>query len=617
MQKAIILCAGRGSRMGSLTKDLPKPLIPVNGTTILENAVQQLVAANYQSLVLVVGYEAEKIKQELKQFEGEIDITYILNENWSTTNNIYSLWLAKDVLKEDFTLLEADLFFDSSVLQTLSALPVHKNYVLVSPLNTLMEGTFVKTNDDGSIQSFDSTKNAEYRRLPGQLKTLNVYRFNSAFSQKLFGMLEEQIQIGNTQIYYEELFKRLLLNKEVSYHAVIVPADSWYEIDDMYDLRIGEFSFSTKRLDILKRQHGGYWRYPITDHCLIYNFHFPPKELKRKIQQRFDDILLNYPSCSSYILNSLAEFLQVQCENLIVANGVAEIIKVLPRIIHGTVALIEPSFNEYANCFGSRAKKFYVYEEEEFGIDIDELITFAREEKVEAVVIVTPDNPTGKLHNKKDILKLYQQTEDLKLNIIVDESFIDFSSNVETDSFLYELTNYPRITVLKSMSKTLGIGGLRLGYAASSDLNFMEKLNKELPIWNINGFAEEFILNLPAYHNQYKESCRKVRLDTDELYQDLSKVDGLKVFSTDSNFILCKILIEGINADQLADKILRDFKIFLKECSGKSMEDSELYLRISARTRQENLRLVHAISTCLSELAKTSKSIREIKAGII
>lgn len=616
MQKAIILCAGRGTRMGTLTKDNPKPLTPVNGTTILENAVQQLIAANYTSLVLVVGYEAEKIRQAMRPFEGEINITYIVNEVWSTTNNIYSLWLAKEELKGEFTLLEADLFFNNTVLPTLLAFPPQKNYVLVSPLNKLMEGTFVKMDEDGSIESFDSTKNPDFRPTVGQFKTVNIYKFNTGFSKKLFDKLDEQVEAGNVNFYYEEVFKTLLTEKEVSYQAIVIPHDAWQEIDDMYDLRIGEFHFSNDPHTILKHQHGGYWRYPITDHCLIYNFHFPPKDLKRKMQQRFDDLLLNYPSCSGYMVNHLAAFLQVPAKNLVMANGVSEIIKILPKIMQGTIALIEPSFNEYASCFGERAKKFYVDEDEEFGINIDSLIHFVKEQEVEAIVLVSPDNPTGKLHNKKDILKLYRETEDQQLHIIVDESFIDFSSREEEESFLHELSRYPRITVLKSMSKTFGIGGLRLGYAATFNADFLQRLRSEIPIWNINGFAEEFILNLPAYYNSYKESCKKVRRDTDDLFADLSKLEGIKVFSTESNFILGKVLIEGVDADCLAKKLISGYNIFIKECSGKSMENSELYFRISARTKQENIRLANALSACLNELIKGGEPANVIEMQV-
>ena len=604
MKQAVLLCAGRGSRMGSLTDERPKPLISINGTSIRENTVQQLISANYTSIVIVVGYKADMIKQTLRRFEEEIQIIYIFNEQWESTNNIYSLWLTKEHLKGEFTLLEADIYFNSSVLQALSELPAENNYVLVSPLNSLMEGTFVEVNESGIICKFNSTKSPKFYHSENQLKTLNIYRFNSDFANLLTNMLEEEIEIGNTQIYYEEIFKKLVTHENVTYHSVVVPADTWYEMDNRYDLSIGEFQFSEKRHDLLKKQHGGYWRYPITDYALIYNFHFPPQELKRRMQQRFDDLLLNYPSCSSYIENHLAEFLQFPSERLVLANGVSEIIKILPQIISGPIVLIEPSFNEYANCFESRAKKFLVREEEDFEINFQRLIEFVHEQKAEAIVIVSPDNPTGKLHSKRDLLKLYKETEELQLNIIIDESFIDFSSKAEEESFLHNLINYPRLTVLKSMSKTFGIGGLRLGYAASYNTDFLNDLSNAIPIWNINGFAEEFILNLPAYNESYKESCLKVREDTDELFNQLSKINGLKVFTTESNFILCKILDSNLTADQLASWLLEKFNIYIKECSGKTMYQSELYFRVSSRTQQENKYLVNAISTCLSKALK-------------
>lgn len=613
MQKAVLLCAGRGKRMGSLTNDKPKPLVEVNGVPILENAVQKLIQANYKSLVIVIGYQAKQIIDTLKPYEDQIQITYIHNDKWDITNNIYSLWLAKEELKEDFTLLEADLFIGSTVLNTLSEVSNNNNYVLVSPLNNLMEGNCVEIDEEGKIINFDSTKNDDFTYSNNKLKTLNIYRFNSSFSQRMIKILNEEISIGNTNIYYEEVFKKLHSEEGIEFHTLTLPANTWYEIDNMYDLKIGEFQFSKEnKLDILKNQHGGYWRYPITDHALIYNFHFPPDDMKKKIQSRFDDLLLNYPSSSKFIINYLSDFLNLSKEQLVLTNGVSEIIKVLPHIFEGHVGLIEPSFNEYSNSLGEKAKTFYVEELNDFTINFNRLIQFVHKEKLSAIVIVTPDNPTGKTHDKNDLLKLYNETEELDLNIIVDESFIDFSDNADDTTFLNELNLYPRITVLKSMSKTFGIGGLRLGYAASSNSLFLEKLKKEIPIWNINGFAEEFILNLTSYNEEYKESCLIVRRETDLLYEELKNINDLKVFPTDSNFILCKILDENITSNDLANYLLNNFNIYIKECSGKKMDQSEFFFRVSSRTLEDNIKLVDGITLSLKELAEKTKELNLI-----
>ncbi|MGB8954569.1 MAG: histidinol-phosphate transaminase, partial [Tumebacillaceae bacterium] len=294
--------------------------------------------------------------------------------------------------------------------------------------------------------------------------------------------------------------------------------------------------------------------------------------------------------------------LGIDKNHLVIGNGVAEFIKALPRVFKGRVVNVEPSFNEYAACFGERTIPFSVDESNNYDLDMDALIDVVHSEQPEAVVIITPNNPTGRLVSKEDLIKLYEETEALGTILIVDESFLDFSSQREEATFLGSLEEYPRILIFRSMSKTFGIGGLRLGYGATANLEVLGALRSEMPIWNINGFAEEFLLNLPQYNDEYLQSCDNVRRDTDELVEGLRTLGDLTVYDTESNFIMCKVHEKRFTANQIARRLLEKHAIYVKECSGKDMQDAAYFFRLSARTSAENKRLIEAMQDVFAEL---------------
>lgn len=601
MKKAVMLCAGRGSRLGSFTEKAPKPLLKINGKSIIENSVQNLIDANYDELVIVVGYKSELIRAELESYKEFINIEFIYNDIWDETNNIYSLWLARAELDKSITLIEGDIFFTQDLMNEIKVLNENENHILVSPLNSLLEGAFIETDAQGFVTSFQSTKSDPVYIDDNALKTVNIYQLSGEFNKYLNELLDAEIEKGNVNSYYEECFVQAFYNG-VTFKAVNVPSNSWFEIDNAYDLSIGEFQFSdiVDKHEKLKSQHGGYWRYPIMDSALIYNLHFPPEEMKKKMKDRFDDILLNYPASSRKIEQYLALFLGTSPGNLVIANGVSEFIKILPLIFREKVVLTEPSFNEYANCFNDKnIVSFKVREEDDFEVNTQLLIQLIQKEHAEALVLISPDNPSGKMITKKDIKEIYHNTEEQGTIIILDESFIDFSNDGEAASFMGDIERYPRLLILKSMSKTFGIGGLRLGYAASSNSYLLDKIKRNLPIWNINGFAEEFIFNLPQYKKQYLSSCQVVRRETDNLVLSLKQISELKIFNTDSNFVLCKLKNKQFTADQFAKKLL-EHDIYIKECSGKSMTDSEYFFRVSSRTKEENKKLINAIEEIFS-----------------
>lgn len=602
MKKAIVLAAGMGSRLGRASDSTPKPLTEVNGLSILANALNILVEAGYQEVVVVIGYKGLKIRAFVAALELPVTVRFIENAEWATTNNLYSLYLASHELEgeEGVTLLEGDIFFRASVITALDAQSGRECLAVVSPLTPLMEGTFAEVDAHGLIRQFGSSKADDHLTADRPLKTANIYYLSAQFCKKyLIGELERNVRNNRLNDYYEVTFKTAC-TQGMGFKAIEVDPGTWIEIDNLYDLRIASYQFSEHKHALLSSQHGGYWRFPVTDHALIYNLHFPPAGLKKLMVDRFADIALNYPASAGASLPLLSDFLGVPTENLVIANGVSEIIRLMPRLFGGNLLVFEPSFNEFANAFPvERVTTIRLTAQNQFALDIEHTLRVIEQQKPSAIVLVTPNNPTGGLIPKDTILELYRRTRDQAPYLIVDESFLDFSGDARDQSLLHDLLVLPRIIVLRSMSKTFGIGGLRLGYAASADQDWLDALRKELPIWNINGFAEEFMLNLPQYRKEYAASCAQVRSETDDLVAQLREIEAFEVFATASNFVLCRLQPGYPSAPELAALLVDDFSIFIKECSGKVMDDADRYLRISSRNREQNDRLIDALKHVL------------------
>ncbi|KMW72849.1 aminotransferase [Photorhabdus luminescens subsp. luminescens] len=612
IKTVILLCAGRGSRLSTRTSNKPKPLVETNQISFIDNALRNIESVGIEKVIIVVGYKSDVLMSHIKQNAYNLHIEFVNSDKWESTNNIYSLYLARNWIKQDTLILEGDIFFTKKCLESVMSKAGDLN-VLVSPLSPNMEGTYAKVDND-KIVALNSTKDNNYQVEEGQYKTVNIYNICTAnFAEYVTKALESYVNSGATGLYYEDIFKQSLLNNVAEFKASIVDNSQWYEVDNTYDLAICDFISSNNKLELVQNRHGGYWRYPIIDFGLIYNFNFPPKKLKDEIKNNFDEILLNYPGGNRLVEHALSEFIGIERTQLCISNGAAEIIKRLPDVYTGKVLVTVPSFNEYANCFG-KARTIYSYtkEHQHFEIDIDEVLTLVKEEQPSVVVIESPNNPTGKLTAIDSLLYLAGELLTLNIDLVVDESFLDFSK-MRDDTMLKHLDNYKNLSVIRSMSKTFGIGGIRIGYIATANQELLSKIRAVLPIWNINGFAEEFLLRLPQYRESYKLSCEQVISDTLKLQQELNSIEGITAFETDSNFVYCKLHISDANT---ISRLLLDIHgLYVKECSGKGNSDSDLYLRISCRTQSDNEILINALRTIMQWQININdmKSIKEVK----
>ena len=304
--QAIMLAAGKGSRLGKYTKNNTKCMLDVHGETLLERAIDALLEAGIKDFILVLGYKKDNVKKFIKEKEldKKINITYVDNDVYDTTNNIYSLYLAKDYLIQDDTiLLESDLIYDKSIIKKL----VNSKYesaALIAKYEEWMDGTVVKLNDDNTINSFVERKDFNYDDVDSYYKTVNIYKFSKEFSERFYlPFLESYIKAYGNNDYYELVLKVISELKDTNLYGLPLTNELWYEIDDCqdYDIVKAMFAPSThEKLELFHKRFGGYWRFNgIKDYCYLVNPYFPTEAMINKMKYFYDKLLFNYPSGQS------------------------------------------------------------------------------------------------------------------------------------------------------------------------------------------------------------------------------------------------------------------------------------------------------------------------------
>ena len=201
---------------------------------------------------------------------------------------------------------------------------------------------------------------------------------------------------------------------------------------------------------------------------------------------------------------------------------------------------------------------------------------------------------------KSDLVYLAQQLAPHDCMLIVDESFMDFVQNPNQTTLEPDIERYPNMAIFKSMSKAYGICGLRIGYMLTANAAFAEAVRKGVHIWNINGFAEEFLRLLPGYRQEFAESCKQVRADRDNLYTNLCAVPGMTVYKPDANFVFCRLPDYAQSATEFTRRLFVEHNMYIKDCQGKTLKDSDRYIRIASRKKTENCKLVAALADIIN-----------------
>ena len=599
--QAVILAAGMGKRLGELTKNNTKCMVKINGISLINRLLEQLSKLSLNKIIIVIGYEGEKLKNYLGYSYKTIEIEYIENPIYNKTNNIYSLYLAKEKLLEDDTILiESDLIFEDSIF-TLLEQSSYPNVAVVAKYESWMDGTMVRIDNENNIINFIPKKAFRYEDIALYYKTVNIYKFSKEFARNQYiPFLEAYIHaLGNNE-YYEQVLRVITILDNCNLKALILNNEKWYEIDDIQDLDIAEtiFSNDNERLSKYQQRYGGYWRFPgLLDFCYLVNPFFPPQKMKDELRSNFDKLLMEYPSGMKINSLLIAKYFNIKQNYVCVGNGAAELIKSLMSQLNGKIGIISPTFEEYPNRKSTNDIITFYPQNKNFSYEIKELQTFYENKNISSLLIVNPDNPSGNFIPPKELLTLAQWTQNKNIQLIIDESFVDFSDASTNNTLLQDniLEEFTNLIVIKSISKSYGVPGIRLGVIASADTNLINFIKKDVSIWNINSFGEYYMQIFGKYESDYKLACQKFIQERERFYQQLTKISYLRIIPSQANYFLCEVY-SPYTSRSITELLLNKYNILIKDCSNKKGFNHKNYIRIAVRSKFDNDQLVSALN---------------------
>lgn len=596
--QALMLAAGMGRRLGKYTEAMTKCMVSVGGRTLLERTVEALKEAGIHKFVMVVGWECDKLVDYIQNNISDMEFRFIYNYDYATTNNIYSLYMAREQLAADDTiLLESDLVYDKRLLKDMVECP-DANLVAVAKYEHWMDGTVTTIDERGNIQEFIEKKNFTFRDVSNYYKTVNIYKFSREFSQRQYiPFLEAYIKAYGKNQYYELVLKALAHLANAQLKAHILRDVNWYEIDDAQDLDIANTIFAAEEEKLLayERHFGGYWRFPgLKDFCYLVNPYFPTKTMLEQMKFFYEPLLTQYPSGMSIQKLITGKIFSLEEDYLLVGNGAAELINVLGKTLSGKMAISVPAFNEYIRCFRGCEIVPLAGIESDFQANEQLLCDMARQTNI--LAIVNPDNPSGSFLPFESLTKILDVCKANHTICIVDESFVDFAERNIRYTLLTNniLERYPELIVMKSISKSYGVPGLRLGVLATSNQKLSGKLRDNLPIWNINSFAEYFLQIFSMYQADYWDACDKIAMQRADLRNKLSGIGFLEVYPSQANYIMCRVTGK-YQAKELATRLIGEYRILIKDLSGKAGFQGKQFIRIAVKDEEENKQLYQSL----------------------
>jgi len=595
--RAIVLAAGMGARMRTLNEHTHKSLLPIGNTTILGRIVDALLDINVRDILVVTGYCSRQIRSFLAERYPGSAFTFVHNQRWGETNNVVSLAMALEhsPLDCDNILIECDVLFDPALLQRLTGRK-RGNVALLDRYRPGMHGTVVSVERGVITQVFPphlQTEDFDYR---DKFKTVNIYRFDKDFCRtKLKPLLSCYANVIDSGSYYEAVLGMLINMQREIVHAELVNGAQWAEVDDPNDLAAARFAFEPEqRAKILSHACGGHWNFDLLDFTFMRNMYFPADAMLAAIGRRLPALARSYGSSQEILNEKLAFTLGCRADRLQCLSGASQLFPLLPDLIPARrVLLPQPTFAEFPRWFPAHAAY-----QDSVGIDPDEID--ARAEINDLVVIVNPNNPTGSKLATAGIHALIARHP--HTTFLVDESFIAFSGD---QPLLERLEREPlkNVVVVVSLSKSLGVPGLRLGYAYSCDPQLIQRLRARIPIWNLGSLAEFFLELLLKFQPEYALSIRRTVSDRCEFGTQLAGLAGVEtVYPSSANFFLIRLASRGPeHAQQLVDALLTRHSIYVKDVSRKFAAPAP-YLRVAVRRPAENVRLLEALAEELPSL---------------
>jgi histidinol-phosphate/aromatic aminotransferase/cobyric acid decarboxylase-like protein/GTP:adenosylcobinamide-phosphate guanylyltransferase len=621
--QSIILAAGCGARMRPLTDHTHKTLLRIDGDTLIGRLLEALQECGVRRVLIVTGHEAAQVETHLQDRFPGLQLRFVRNEQYATTNNIVSLALAFEHVSfdEDLLLVEADLVMDVAVLKRLVESP-HPNAALLDRHRPGMDGTVV-TVEDGIVSSvIPPHLQSTTFDFSDKFKTLNVYKFSAEFCRSLFaGLLRYYAQTVDGNCYYELILGILIYLKKARIHAVLVqPGERWSELDDPVDLRVTSWTFEPEaRRTLLEEAMGGYWSFDVLDFCFLRNMYFPTPAILSELRRHLPDLIQNYGSAQTVLDRKLSWWLLCRPERVVALNGLSQVFPWLARRLSGQrVLLPRPTFGEYTRLF-----PHHLAYADPFHLDL--AVIEDRLAETDVCVIVSPNNPTGSEVPTPALHALIARHPDRLF--LVDASFDGFS---EEPSLLRLLEAKPlaNVLLLSSLSKTLGVPGLRLGFAYSCNADWLEALRKDVPIWNLSGPAENFLEIILKHRQSFETSLVQTRRDRAAFATALRACPAVQqVVEGGGNFVVALIKPEAIPPGGVVDHLLKQHSSYVKDVSAKITSGQpavgpspsprgspDCWLRLAVRSPEENTRLVNAL-TQMSGISMGLDNLRMLMAG--
>lgn len=597
--QALMLAAGMGRRLGKFTNNNTKCMVEVAGEKLIDRAIDAIRMANIKKFILVIGYEGENLKKYIleKYSDCGIEFVFIDNKDYATSNNIYSFYMAKEYLEQDDTImLESDLIYDKSVIKKVVDCE-DKDVAVVAKYESWMDGTVVTCDENRNIVEFIEKADMDIGLTEKYYKTVNIYKFSPMFSKGTYiPFLEAYMKAYGLNNYYETVLKVVSHLSKTSLKAFYMGDMPWYEIDDAQDLDIASIMFSTgeRKYNAIISKFGGYWRYnKMLDFCYLVNPYFPPKAMVDKMQKEFPVLLTQYPSGLNMQNMNAERIFEVDEKHILVGNGAAELINALGLIVRGKVAVGLPTFNEYVRCF--RDAEIVQIDNSQWGYEHNMEYLLELMDKVDYMCLVSPDNPSGYLLTKEQIVELCKKAQQVGTILVVDESFIDFADREKRYTLLDNqlLDEYPNLIVVKSISKSYGVPALRLGVLACSDTNIIAQIRNYMQVWNINSFAEYYLQIYNLYAKTYANACDCIAYERNRFIKALSEIDSIKVYPSQANFIM--IDMGDTNSYEFCVKMLDKYNLLIKDLSTKKYFGNKNFIRVAIRDEKDNNAFIAAI----------------------
>lgn len=546
-----------------------KFLVKIGGKTILERLLEQLSFKQIDNIVVACNKSNGDLVEALKSY----DVSILDVENDSTS-------IAQLLKQNDSIILKGNVLCNNSILKSIVESNEH-NIVVADNTKHWMTGL--------SLQG-------------KKLKTVGIYRLDRKALSNIHNL---DVLIRK---YKERFADFVLCEINIDSVSIIQPEkDSWHEINDIQDIDLATAMFEAdeyKKADLMLGRWGGYWRYPdYLDYFYLVTPYYPTHQLIQEIKDNFNPLLEQYPSGMRINALLAAKEFNVEPENIIVGNGAAELIKSMMSTLKGKTGFIRPTFDEYPNRLCPTDTINLQVDNENFTYDANDIIGFFDEKEISNLVIVNPDNPSGNYIDKKDMRKILEWTKEQNIKLIIDESFVDFVD--EEDPTLVKqliLNTYPNLYVIKSISKSYGVPGLRLGILASGDKEQIAWMKKDVSIWNINSFAEFYMQIASKYKKDYIEALAKFREERNHFVSDLSLIQEIRVIPTQANYVMVE-LDESIDANHLKTEMLLKEKVFIKTLD-KKINGGRHYLRLAIRNREDNNHFIEAFSRILKNIHK-------------